>query len=69
MPIFVAEVHINDFIELRMSMVKNSVISKFKERASMNDCDAVPGFLFTETVHKLESSIEEGCAAIHYLLL
>ena len=66
MPIDDAESHINDFIHLWNSTLVNALSSKFGERASLNATDIVPDMIYTETLHKLETSVEEGCAVIHY---
>ena len=66
MPLDAAEGHINDFIALRHSMLVNGLSSKFGERASLNATDVIPDMILTETLYKLETSVEEGCAMIHY---
>ena len=66
MQLFAAEVHINDFIELRNSTLMSAVTLKFRERASLGVGDVAPDMIFTETIQKLETCIEEGCAIIHY---
>ena len=66
MPLDAAEGHINDFIALRHSMLFNSLSSKFGERASLIATNVIPDMILTETLHKLETSVEEGCALILY---
>ena len=41
----------------------------FRERASLTKHDVVPDMLFTQTLHKIENCIEQGCVQIRFQIL
>ena len=63
------DAYIDDFIQLKVTQMKHQVNLMFRERASLTRNDVVPDLLLTQTLHKIENCIGQGCDQIRFQIL
>lgn len=52
---------IDDFVALKGTQMKHQIGVMFRERASLERDDVVPDLLLAQTLHRIESSMGQGC--------